>query len=525
MAGQKSGGLTCWFWSAAILLVASGASAESTCNIPESLADSIRLVAEQVIGEEADLVAAGQSRQNASAGALRQQLALEIDRLGAEAYVAALSLDVEERIKETSAAIGQAGEVARMDKQVGAASGSSGTTTLSERSALPLLLGMAVEHGAIDQKTNGTTLTLSTSAYGLMVLGNEDNDTFYQENSFARMWGVSANFLLDEGATGLNGLDEADLTSVTAKFTFGDRSTRSKKFQAKWREKAQPFFQEKVNRQRALLKRLVPRTDSNIRARTQEMMAPNQENTLKRLADFLTGGAPTGAVQRVKGLATQLEGELCAEIITSAREGTLVAEGAGDPRLLVLEAKTIHELAAQGNLAVKDLIDDFQTETLLGSITYTLNRVDSGSDYSQIKLIADGLLDFQGMQLVANSFISLNHSPSNALKQGTVRDYGAILSLTGKFDNLLTRHFPGNDTFSKIGWSFTGRYRRLEDINKGQGTVQTKFEVPITAGFSLPLSLSYTSRTETSSKDDFKIGIGVDFDTDKLMALMKLGSL
>lgn len=507
-----------------LLVLASPAHAQSTCKYSDGFRQSIRSVADQVVGEEADLVA-GLSAAAAAEQALRGQLGGEIDRLAAEAAIAGLSLDVEARVEETSEAVGQVGEVARTDKQVGSGSGSSGTTTLSERSALPLLLGMAIEHGAIEQENNGTTLTLSTSPYGLMVLANEDNDAFYQDHWFWRMWGVSANFLVDSGAAGLNDLEEDDFASLTAKLTIGDRSTRSSTFQEKWRGVAQPFFQEKADRQRALLMRLVPRTDSGIRERSQEMMAPGQENTLRRLVEYLSGGAPTGAAQRVAGLAQRLETELCVEVSKPVHAGEIILQNADDPRMLALEAQTIHELDAKGQLAVKELVDEFQNDTPMGSITYTLNRVEDGSDYSEIKLIGDGLFDFWDIQFVANGFIALNHNPSDSLDQDTVRDYGADASLVTRFDNPITGDLPGQDTFSQIGVSLTARYRRLEDLDKDQATVQLKIDLPLVAAFNLPLSLSYSSRSDTNSKDEFKIGLGAKFDTDKLMALLKLGAL
>jgi hypothetical protein len=68
-------------------------------------------------------------------------------------------------------------ETQRNDKQVGASATAEGSTTAAEKPGFAELLGLAVEHGAIQQEVNGTTLTLSSSPYMFVAAASVDNST------------------------------------------------------------------------------------------------------------------------------------------------------------------------------------------------------------------------------------------------------------------------------------------------------------------------------------------------------------
>ncbi len=90
-------------------------------------------------------------------------------------------------------------EEARTDKQVGAPAG-SGSTSLLSKGAVPGILGFAVENGALTQATEGTTVTLRGNLVGwLDLLRNQDFITSYQDGSgFVRgLRRVSYSFTLN----------------------------------------------------------------------------------------------------------------------------------------------------------------------------------------------------------------------------------------------------------------------------------------------------------------------------------------
>src|ERR1051326_4854965 len=59
-------------------------------------------------------------------------------------------------------------ENARIDKQVGSGSATSGTTTLVEKGSVPSILGIAVNNGAIAKSVSGTTITFSGNPVGIL---------------------------------------------------------------------------------------------------------------------------------------------------------------------------------------------------------------------------------------------------------------------------------------------------------------------------------------------------------------------
>src|SRR5258708_23192890 len=86
-------------------------------------------------------------------------------------------------------------ETARSDKQIGASAKSAGSTSAIEKPGFASLLGLAVEHGAILQNINSSTLTLSTSPYVLYTFNNGgDSAQNYAPAGFLNRLGVSATF-------------------------------------------------------------------------------------------------------------------------------------------------------------------------------------------------------------------------------------------------------------------------------------------------------------------------------------------
>jgi hypothetical protein len=77
-------------------------------------------------------------------------------------------------------------------------------------------------------------------------------------------------------------------------------------------------------------------------------------------------------------------------------------------------------------------------------------------------------------------------------------------------------------------YSLTGRYQRLLE-NRGVpmkkadiGVAQFKVEVPVAAGISIPLSVSYATSTELLNESNTQGHFGFTFDLDKFAALRKL---
>ncbi len=506
----------------ASLLAASGASAQSCVieGIRDRETGKLFEAARQASGEFAPGAGEGEDEQDPAKRAL-EALSQHWVPLIARAAVAKNG----EGVQQAEELASNLSEVVRNDKQAGSPGGASGTTTLSERAAIPLLLGLAVEHGAIRQEQSGTSLTLSTSPYGFLTATREDDADLYKNNAWARAIGVSANFSLEgDGSQGLNGLKQSELSSISAKFVIGDRTTRATKFQEeKWKAKLEPLASAATNAELAAWDTALGNDlNSEIASVKKGFLDWANDELPKGLTEKM-GARPLETKAGRDGLRDDLmnliEPKLCELVFAKVTDDMLDRD----------EVAAKFEVARKANVAATKAlvtaIEEFQSETPLFSLGYTLNRTVGGSDYSEIKLIGDGLFLGGGgpLELIVNANLAINHEPDSALGQNTIRDYGANFSLAWTTKNRLTDRLPGSSEFSTIALSFSGEFRRLADIGENVGTAQLRIDLPFTSGLQLPLSFSYSTRTETSSKDDFTIGFGFEFDTDKLLALAGLG--
>src|ERR1700730_4710377 len=72
---------------------------------------------------------------------------------------------------------------ARIDKQVGSDSKSSGSTSLTSKASVPSILGIAVENGALQKDINGTTITFRGNWVGLIkALGDKGFIASYDDD-------------------------------------------------------------------------------------------------------------------------------------------------------------------------------------------------------------------------------------------------------------------------------------------------------------------------------------------------------
>src|ERR1019366_6124771 len=112
----------------------------------------------------------------------------------------------------------------------------SGSTSPVQSPGLPLLLGVALANGAIQQQNTGAGLTLSTSPYSIAAAVNGgDTDQNYKNYAVYQRLGVSATFDV-QGQTNPDPtqLSRRQLEDWSARVRLKpDRSTRSQGFAAK----------------------------------------------------------------------------------------------------------------------------------------------------------------------------------------------------------------------------------------------------------------------------------------------------
>ena len=421
-------------------------------------------------------------------------------------------------------------ETARTDKQLGGASNSNGAVSAIEKPGFASLLGFAVEHGAIDKKSDGTNLTLSTSLYSLYVLGKENNAETYQRAGVLNRIGASATFALENTTDELANTRRNNLSEWSARARlFGDRSTRSKEFQKFWNEKIAPLIDTRLM---ALGKPIELLTSApgapeefkffrrqagdcladavNARTADADYKAATDGEQTKMLTDVLLSRLRTNVYNRIKTGQIQLSDNLITAIET---------------RFVPNLKAALDDLKSAGGEIEKKL-EELKVAPM-ATFAYTNFRIPTGSDYSETKFLFEQDKGFFGpLKLVGNLGLSFYHRPDPFLNQKRTRDYFAALSFEGTSDSPFTEA----ENRSKITYSFVGRYQRLLENRgiKGRtadiGTLQFVTEVPLFKGLSLPFSVTYSSATEEEKKQGFRFNFGTRLDMDKLFDLLRANS-
>lgn len=422
-------------------------------------------------------------------------------------------------------------ETARTDKQLGGAANSNGAVSAIEKPGFASLLGFAVEHGAINKKSDGTNLTLSTSLYSLYVMNKENTAETYQRAGVLNRVGVAATFAIDNTTNDLANARRNNLSewSVKARL-FGDRSTRSAKFQKFWKEKIAPLIDARLV---AIGKPIDDLTSSDAANKDYKILRREGGDCLRdavrnRKADADYKAATTD-VERTKILSDVLLSALKANVYNRIKSGQLQLS---DQIITAIETRYVPNLKA----ALDDLIKaggevEKKLEDLkkapLATFAYTNYRIPTGSDYSETKfLFEQDKGSFAPMKLTGNFGLSFYNKPDPGLNQKRLRDITAALS----FDGTSNSPFTEAENQSKITYSFVGRYQRLYENRRMAnrtpdiGTLQFVTEIPFFKGLSIPFSVTYSTATEEEKKQGFRFNFGTRFDMDKLFELLRVNS-
>lgn len=117
-----------------------------------------------------------------------------------------------------------------------------------DKAGLPYLLGISIDHGAINQNINGSTLTLSSTPYALLAsLKGDTAETYHDFSAYARL-GLSASYNLQNQNDPLASVQRKQLSEWSAKLRLlGDHSPRSPEASAAFVKQVLPALQEKAN--------------------------------------------------------------------------------------------------------------------------------------------------------------------------------------------------------------------------------------------------------------------------------------
>jgi hypothetical protein len=415
-----------------------------------------------------------------------------------------------------------AGEAARTDKQLGAGPSSSGTTSVTEKPGLPRILALAVEYGAVQQETSGASLTLSTTPYVVVPFLDEDTAANYQRFDWLHRVGFSATASLDDrGNRTSDDLKYKDFSQLSGKLRLiGDRSTRSAKFVEMWLEQFGPKFDKLLSEQTRAYS-VVFNSYQDLRTAQNAGGMWAHEELARRLtgSESIEESVDTVANVIATALDTYVKPALAPIIADEDKREEANDKFEIDSKLVPDIVNAYQDLYGENREAYqaryKKLIEELNRTPLL-TLIYTNNRVEGGSDYSEVKLSFDGC--WRKADFILNGAISFNQNPKGSMDENTVRDYGAAITI--ERDVPLGRIFPkfGPDDLTAVRGSISGKFTYNEDVEDPIGTVQAKIEIPFAMGFRLPFAITYSTRSEGKNEDELKFNIGSNFDVDTLLA-------
>ncbi len=407
-----------------------------------------------------------------------------------------------------------AGESARTDKQLGATSGASGSTTLNEKPGIPMFLSMALEHGAIQREVSGTNLTLSSSPYALIKLWEPDSEENFLKYGLWRRLAVSVSFALEDVQTTPTGIiDTKQISewSVRARL-IGDRSPRSARFTRQWGDRVQPLIQ----------RRLVVLTGGFATTLNDNPALKQVSDSLRsalraEIIGYVGASAATPPERQVDTIAAMILSVLKRGIFDRIRAGQLLIPDAVRDTInqsLIPTLQATHQELSQVPTLLEEIVEDVNRAPLL-SLGYTNHTAVASSGYSDLKLLFEGFV--APLMIVGNVELALYHDPDPMLNQSSLRGLSGGITLEGSFPNFLRAASQSTD-FSKITLSASGRFTYLDEIEDGLLFLQVKLDIPVFRGVNTPLSVTYSSRTELIDEDEVRGNFGFSLDLDKVFA-------
>jgi len=402
-----------------------------------------------------------------------------------------------------------AADTARTDKQLGAsASSNAGSTSVVDRPGIAQLLGFAVEHGAVTQNIQGNTVTFSSSPYAIAAwLGGGDTAENYQKygNSYGRV-GFSANFNLNDTSNPALNATRKQLNEWSAKIRLGaDHSGRSKGALNIFETKLQPVLQKVGTEKTSILNAIFGSSPelSNITNEVLKKIPPLLE------ASFTRDNQIAAVSKTIVDATFEELQHVTLSADTQQSIATFVEQFERDSAARVLASKDLDSAIA--DLAKRPSF----------SLAYLQEQPAIGKNYSVFKFVYE---QSTGPQISANVSASLYHHPDRTLNQDTFRDFTASVEFLQKIARSPFFHDPNNK--DSMSFSLNGRYERMPENQGIKGkkadiaVAGAKFEIPVGAGVTLPISVTYANATELIKEAHVNGNFGITFDLDKLKQLV-----
>jgi len=414
-----------------------------------------------------------------------------------------------------------AADEARPDKQTGSSSSSSGSTSLVSKGSASDVLGFAVEAGALTKTTSGTTMTFTARPLQVIqafqkLSWSESYQKIDADKTlgFLNRFSFGATFDTSRGST--NGVFTGSTNQVSAFLAHVDllnwRDPRSKRFDGKWETLRTGAFQEMTTR----LSNAINELDQNVayRAAYKEWKG--------KLIDSIVGEPAKLTDLATTALSTFPLDKVPKDAIKAAADATTT----------VLNARaSILDYVGTSPIISLDYTDSFAVKAV--------SPAPQLPDLSNLKLIVE-TAPFHGGSFTVNASATMFNSRPVGFSAKRFRDAqaavqldipiksavatlgNALITFAGKFEHIASDTLPATpvgiptslfvDDLSSTGAALKGNLALL----------QAKLTIPIkNTGVKIPLSVSWANRTELIKESDMRGNIGITFDMDTIIGLLK----
>ena len=423
-------------------------------------------------------------------------------------------------------------EQSREDKQPGATSNTSGTTSLASKGSSPSLIGFAIEHGGLTQTTDGNTVTFRgnvANSIRALIAGTYldayqrwENDSLIEALS-SLSFGLSFDTSADQPSTSQGFSPNSNsFTGFSAKYDiYNHRDPRFKEWRGDWNKLANNAGQ------------------------------PLAESIARAFEVFIAAGECKGNEPSYSCWKRDFQADLEARMkkgqtLTDAEVLQLLKDSAErfkeTFKPAVAQAQTLARVEAQLSkyADAEAAIIAAIKQTSVFTLEYNFNRPLTTNDPNvvatqpnqKIPSLSNINLVYEkgssgGLELTVNGGVTFfNSSDPSVPKRGTVRDYRGSLELDIPLHEI--------QSLGRPTLSFSGQFLALLEEPLGQevvvngvtitrkgniGVVQAKFSLPVKdSGVKIPISISYSNRTDLIKEKDIRGHIGITYDFDSLFA-------
>ena len=402
----------------------------------------------------------------------------------------------------------------RVDKQIGASGGGSGSTSLVSRGSVPSLLSLAVEGGALYQSVSGSVVTFRLNPAGLAralsnhtyLLAGTPPDQSALEHIISRI-SLSTSFDFQQGASpGTFTAERSELREATARFNFINQ-----------RDPRHPSHAASIQKLRSDMGPLV--------ATVQALF-----NALSSLPGY--GEWRSAAAMRLMSvdfkddtalMATLVEigNEFNAKFASNPNFQRLAATMADSIRSYRTARDTVFEGVARGSTLTFEYIFGRMAVPEEGLRSFPSGS--SAPDLSTARLILSSPIGTFGEATLNGSVTFFNSTLPEM--DGNLRD----IQIAGGVELRL----PEIQSVGKPVLSFAGLAAFLHqqpfgvkvavrDVETADGTIgvfQTKLTFPAgRSGVRIPVSFTVANRSEFNTETEVRGAIGVTFDMDQLFS-------